>query len=492
MTATLLQKTSNNITTLSSLTRLENESLYFTGIDKLFLPATVTTVEGHFYGGSFGAASKRFETASNHPVFSAIDGVLFGSFAFVSTSVKSFSIPVNAYYIGDGALCTNNLESITVKPTNTQFVTDINGILYDKTHHDYSNCYTLLACPKTVRGNLHIDDKVSVIAAYAFKGCSNLNSVTVSANLITIGAFAFTYSGLHEIKFAGPPPAFSDKSFAEVTANAYYPTDKGWTSANMKNYGGNLTWIPDSIEQLEQLEQFVLRCYRLMMDREGDTSGVNYWTNELTSGRQGGASIVDQFVSSKEFASKNLSNTETVSLIYHTMLNREPDSGGLAYWQGFLDDGASPHYIVFGFSGAQEFKDLCCSYGINPGKINLTEYRDKNIKVTQFVNRNYRYALERKGEANGLNYWCEQIIKKTQTPKQCANNFVFSKECINRNLSDENFVRMLYNLYMGRTADQGGLNYWTGQLRNGMTRQQVANSFADSPEFRNIVAGYGL
>ena len=179
-------------------------------------------------------------------------------------------------------------------------------------------------------------------------------------------------------------------------------------------------------------------------------------------------------------------------MIYRTMLDREADSGGLSYWKGYLDDGASLHYIVSGFSGAQEFKSLCGSYGIIAGSISLTEYRDKNINVTRFVNRNYLYALERKGEASGLNYWCEQIINRKQTPKQCAQSFVFSKECVNRNLNNREFVEMLYRLYMGREADQGGLNYWLGQMNKGMSRQKVANNFANSKEFKNIVKSYGL
>ena len=242
----------------------------------------------------------------------------------------------------------------------------------------------------------------------------------------------------------------------------------------------------------DPVEEYVKRCYQLIMGREGDAGGISYWTTQLKTHKAGGAQIVSEFIKSKEFVGKNYSSEAAVKIINRTMLSREPDAGGLAYWKAFMDDGASANYVVGGFAGATEFKNLCSSYGIDAGQAAMTEYRDKNIKVTQFVNRNYRYALERKGEPNGLNYWCEQIIKKTQTPKQCANNFVFSKECVDRKLNNEAFLRMLYNLYMGRTADQGGLNYWLGQMKKGMTRQQVANSFADSAEFKKIVAGYGL
>ena len=46
---------------------------------------------------------------------------------------------------------------------------------------------------------------------------------------------------------------------------------------------------------------------------------------------------------------------------------------------------------------------------------------------------------------------------------------------------------------MDREADLEGLNYWTNQLNSLlMTRRQVSDCFADSPEFQQIIAAYGL
>ncbi|MBR2800491.1 MAG: leucine-rich repeat protein, partial [Oscillospiraceae bacterium] len=337
---------------------------------------------------------------------------------------------------------------------------------------------------------ISLPDSLVTIDQLAFGECTRLSSIVIPARVSSLAKGAFYKCiSLDVIRFQGVCPTIAGDCFASVTADAYYPTRAGWLPEHRLNYGGSLTWV--AYDQ-DPVEEYVKRCYRLLMDREGDAGGVNYWVKELKSGKQGGASIVDQFISSKEFVSFGLSNRDTVKVIYRTMLTREPDAGGLAYWQSFMDDGMSPHYIVSGFSGAKEFKDLCSSYGIQPGRITLTQYRDKNNKVTQFVNRNYSYALERQGDANGLNYWCEKIIRKQQTPQQCAQNFVFSAECVNRNLSNQEFVEMLYHLYMGRDADQGGLNHWLGQLNKGMSRQAVANSFANSKEFKQIVASYGL
>ena len=79
-----------------------------------------------------------------------------------------------------------------------------------------------------------------------------------------------------------------------------------------------------------------------------------------------------------------------------------------------------------------------------------------------------------------------------QTPKQVANDFVFSKECIGRGLNDRDFVEMLYHLYMDRDPDEGGLQYWVSELNAGTPREEAAAGFADSPEFQEIVKSYGL
>ena len=64
-------------------------------------------------------------------------------------------------------------------------------------------------------------------------------------------------------------------------------------------------------------------------------------------------------------------------------------------------------YIDDGYSGTtfdrpeykRMFKDICASYGIDAGKVEITEARDQNIGVTGFVMRNYRKILGRDAES---------------------------------------------------------------------------------------------
>ncbi len=256
--------------------------------------------------------------------------------------------------------------------------------------------------------------------------------------------------------------------------------------------------LPGSIASRENRDQnykitaFVSRCYRLMMNREPDVGGLNDWCGHLIAGRQTGATLVDAFLTSEEFRGRGLSTADAVEILYRVMLDRPSDPSGKSDWVSYVEAGTTLRYVVAGFAASPEFKKVCAGYGIKPGTLSELEWRDRNGPVTKFVARCYRNALERPGEAAGLNDWCERLLRKWLTPKQVAEQFVFSDECVRRYLSDESFVELLYHLYMGREPDAAGKADWLRSISRGMTRRQVAEAFASSEEFRGIVKSYGL
>ena len=74
----------------------------------------------------------------------------------------------------------------------------------------------------------------------------------------------------------------------------------------------------------------------------------------------------------------------------------------------------------------------------------------------------------------------------------CTYGFVFSKEMNNKNLSDEAFVKTLYNLFMDREGEAIGVAFWTEYLQAGHSRLEVFHGFADSTEFARIKINYGI
>ena len=113
-------------------------------------------------------------------------------------------------------------------------------------------------------------------------------------------------------------------------------------------------------------------------------------------------------------------------------------------------------------------------------------------KVQGFVRRLYAICLDREPEQSGIDYWTEILINRKQTGSQVAYGFIFSEEFKGKNYCNSCYVKHLYNAFMGRDYDEGGLQYWIEKLETGDTREFVFNGFVLSNEFGDICAEYGI
>lgn len=239
--------------------------------------------------------------------------------------------------------------------------------------------------------------------------------------------------------------------------------------------------------------EFVSRLYQKVFGRAGDDAGLKDWTDRLFTGRTTGATTVEGFFESAEFTQKNTSDEQYIELLYEAIFSRTADAQGRQNWLDVLGEGVSRKYILRQFVNSAEFNNLCRDYGIQQGDIVLTENRDKNLQVTGFVGRLYRIALGRSADQAGINDWTGRLINKKETPKQVAKGFIFSAEVNKRQLDNTEFVTLLYRTMMGREPDDAGLQDWVGRLNKGTAkREDVYNGFADSAEFGKIVSSYGL
>lgn len=251
--------------------------------------------------------------------------------------------------------------------------------------------------------------------------------------------------------------------------------------------------IPSRLtESEENVLNFVDRLYKILLDRPADLEGLWDWSLKLQNGQATTAEIIHGIAASPEFKNKNLSNDEIVEKMYKSMMGRESDASGKEYWVSRLDTGMTVDAVINGFLGSPEFGAICSDYGITPGSISNLAQRDKNFGVTSFVARCYLEALDRSSDEAGLEDWTGRINRKEETPQEIAYGFVFSTEMANRDLSNEQFVDMLYSLCFGRTPDVDGKTDWLTKLKNGTSREKVFYGFADSVEFNNLVSSFGL
>lgn len=238
---------------------------------------------------------------------------------------------------------------------------------------------------------------------------------------------------------------------------------------------------------------FVVRLYEDALGRTSyQETEIDYWYSALHNGEKTGAEVAQGFFFSDEFKNKNLSDEMFVDILYRVMFDRAADDAGKADWLTKLSEGMSREYIYRGFANSQEFANVCGQYGVIQGSVSLGRYRDQNEGVTSFVNRLYVKLLERQGEDEGIENWCKIILTKADTAENVAHGFVFSQEFMNRNTSNEEFVKIMYRTFLGREYDQAGLEDWTGQLNRGVGREQVFWGFAGSGEFHNLMEEYGV
>ena len=238
---------------------------------------------------------------------------------------------------------------------------------------------------------------------------------------------------------------------------------------------------------------FVTRLYEKCLGRTPDANGLKYWVDKLCDFEIDGNGAAFGFVFSDEFTNKKLSDEDYVETLYQVFLDRSSDATGKAYWVKCLDQGCSRYGVYMGFVESAEFTRICDETGIDRGDPVAQEGRDYNRGVTGFVSRLYTKALSRDYELDGLNYWCDEIHKGNYTVDTAATvGFFESREFTNRNLSDEAFVKVLYQTFMDRDYDATGLKYWTDKLKAGEKRSTVIDGFSKSQEFSNIKASYGL
>ena len=114
-------------------------------------------------------------------------------------------------------------------------------------------------------------------------------------------------------------------------------------------------------------------------------------------------------------------------------------------------------------------------------------------KIDSFVTRMYEQCLSREPDQAGLDGWAGQLDNGSMNGATIAQAFVFSNEMLDKNLSDAEFVKVLYRSMMGREADKAGLAGWVSQLRGGyMSRSEVTEAFVESIEFTALCERNGI
>ena len=250
--------------------------------------------------------------------------------------------------------------------------------------------------------------------------------------------------------------------------------------------------LPAQIESGLSFGDFVERLYVVALNRQSEPEGKAFWCEHVGNGDLNGAQCANEFLLSKEFNDRNLSNEEFLRVLYKTFFDRDAanDPDGFNFWMNSLKTEGRDK-VVDGFINSVEWCNICASYGVKSGATRA-KATVASENATAFATRLYTCCLGREPEDEGLKFWSLGLTNLEVSGYEAAKQFFESAEFKGFNTSNEDYLRRLYTTFMGREADTDGLNFWLKAMNDGMSREQVLNEFAKSKEFTEICNTYAI
>ncbi len=156
------------------------------------------------------------------------------------------------------------------------------------------------------------------------------------------------------------------------------------------------------------------------------------------------------------------------------------------------DDGGENRTSIVRFRAiaGTTYKISIAGWKTNTGSVSLRWNMDD--KVYLFVKRLYNYCLNRDPDESGGANWTARLKSGARDGISAAYGFCLSAEMKRRNLSNAQYVDILYRAMMDRASDANGKAYWVNLLDNGVSRAGVFCGFAKSAEFARICSSYGI
>lgn len=152
---------------------------------------------------------------------------------------------------------------------------------------------------------------------------------------------------------------------------------------------------------------FVQNLYKNLLQRTGDTGGIDYWVARA----DGGMSAAD--MASAFIASPEAQNVTAVLHLYDVFFNRAADSAGLSYWVNALKNGSSLRDIANSFTASSEFQS-----------------KFAGTSTADYVEATYGNLFGRPSDAAGKAYWVERIDSGSLNRAEVSLAFSLSPEAL--------------------------------------------------------------
>jgi autotransporter-associated beta strand protein len=201
-------------------------------------------------------------------------------------------------------------------------------------------------------------------------------------------------------------------------------------------------------------------------------------------------------------------NQNYVTQLYHDLLKRSPDAGGLTFWTGLLNQNqATLNQVALGFVNSPEFRmrevqDAYQQYlhrSVDPtGLTSWTQYLSQGHTLEQLqaqIAASPEY-LQRRAGGNTNNYLATLFMDAFNRPLDQAGRAMFGgdfeRSNVRRKVAERIFstneyrqdlVQSYYQRFLNRSADSVGLNASVAALQNGVRGESLIAVIVSSPEY---------
>jgi hypothetical protein len=206
---------------------------------------------------------------------------------------------------------------------------------------------------------------------------------------------------------------------------------------------------------------FVSTLFAKLYGREPDTTGLNFWVNQLVSGKMTRAQVVTAFDNSTE------GNIISIQLIYTRFLGRPADTAGLNFWLGFLNSGGLFSTAVETIASSPEF--IQKNGGGNPAAL---------------VNAQYGVLLNRAADSAGLSFWVSQLNAGVSA-------FAVAHAIDQSVERSAGLVATEYGRFLSRSPESSALAFYVSVLQKNQTLASIDSLIMSSDEyFRLQIIGF--
>ena len=162
-----------------------------------------------------------------------------------------------------------------------------------------------------------------------------------------------------------------------------------------------------------------------------------------------------------------------------------------------------------GLKMGTEYKDLrlTLKYANNSTVVTVPTFTTSNPSsnnqvqggITGYVTRVYATFFNRTPDKGGLEYWTSRLSSKQVTLSTFLRQLAFTPELLQKNLSDEQFVKGMY-VMVDRAGENDGVNFWVNEIKKAMAtgktqseaRSSVVERMLDTAEVRAMAGRLGI